>query len=248
MQSLGLIGGTGLDHWGTAAKSHDISNIYGQPSANLAEYHVGNVQVFFLPRHGEQHQIPPHAVNYRANIDAFRQLEVAGIVAVNAVGGISRQNSPGTLTVPDQLIDYTWGRAHTYSMTAGDQLQHAEFAGPFDGRLRSGLIKAAASAGVDVTDGGCVGVIQGPRLETAAEIKRFKRDGCDLVGMTTMPEAALAREAGLDYASLCINSNWAAGLEDEPVTMAAIEATLAEAMVRVRKLLGILFEEFSDAR
>ena len=248
MNRLGLIGGTGLDRWGTVTKSHDISSVYGQPSANLAEYHVGNVQVYFLPRHGEQHQIPPHAVNYQANIDALRQLEVAGIVAVNAVGGISSQNSPGTLTVPDQLIDYTWGRAHTYSMAAGDELQHAEFAGPFDGRLRSCLIRAAASSGVDVTDGGCVGVTQGPRLETTAEIRRFKRDGCDLVGMTTMPEAALAREAGLDYASLCINANWAAGLEDEPVTMAAIEATLTDAMVRVRTLLDVFFEEFSNAR
>jgi len=248
MQRLGLIGGTGLDSWGTATRSHEISGIYGQPSTGLSEYQIGDVRVYFLPRHGEKHQIPPHAVNYRANIDAFRQLEVEGIIAVNAVGGISRRNSPGTLTVPDQLIDYTWGRAHTFSMIAGDELLHAEFAGPFDGRLRPGLIKAAANARVDVADGGCVGVTQGPRLETAAEIRRYKHDGCDLVGMTTMPEAALAREAGLDYASLCINSNWAAGLEEEPVNMAAIEATLADAMVRVRNLLSVFFEEFSNVR
>jgi 5'-deoxy-5'-methylthioadenosine phosphorylase len=243
---LGLIGGTGLDHWGTATRSHDISSAYGQPSAGLSEYHLGDLQVFFLPRHGGQHQIPPHAVNYRANIDAFRQLQVEGIIAVNAVGGISSANRPGTLTVPDQLIDYTWGRAHTFSMTDADDLLHAEFAEPFDGDLRLRLLKAAASAGVDVSDGGCVGVSQGPRLETAAEIRRFKQDGCDLVGMTSMPEAALAREAGLDYACLCINANWAAGLEQEPVTMAAIEATLAEAMVKVRRLLGKFFEEFSN--
>ena len=248
MQRLGLIGGTGLDHWGTATRSHDISSAYGQPSAALSEYHLGDLQVFFLPRHGEQHQIPPHAVNYQANIDAFRQMQVEGIIAVNAVGGISSENRPGTLTVPDQLIDYTWGRAHTFSATAVDDLLHAEFAGPFDGHLRSGLLKAAAAARVDVNYGGCVGVTQGPRLETAAEIKRFKQDGCDLVGMTSMPEAALAREAGLDYASLCINANWAAGLEQEPVTMAAIEATLAEAMVKVRVLLDKIFEELSDVR
>ena len=248
MQSLGLIGGTGLDCWGKATRSHDIGSIYGRPSAAVAEFQVADLQVFFLPRHGEQHQIPPHAVNYQANIDVFRQLKVEGVIAVNAVGGISSRNQPGTLTVPDQLIDYTWGRAHTFSVTATDDLQHAEFAGPFDGRLRSLLINTATAAAVDVVDGGCVGVTQGPRLETAAEIRRFERDGCDLVGMTSMPEAPLAREAGLDYASLCINANRAAGLEETPVTMEAINATLVDAMVRVRKLLDQFFVEFSNAR
>ena len=248
MQGLGLIGGSGLDRWGNATRSHKISSIYGQPSADLTEFYVGDTPVFFLPRHGEQHEIAPHAVNYQANIDAFRQVGVNGIIAVNAVGGISSHNQPGTLTVPDQLIDYTWGRAHTFSMTAGDNLQHVEFAGPFEGRLRSELLKAAVLARLKVTDGGCVGVSQGPRLETAAEIRRYQQDGCDLVGMTSMPEAALAREAGLDYASLCINANWAAGLEQEPVNMEAIGATLAEAMIKVRKLLGILFKEFSYVR
>ena len=244
MQRLGLIGGTGLDHFGKAAMSHDIDGVYGRPSASLAEYRIGDLQVFFLPRHGDQHELPPHAVNYRANIDAFRQLEVDGIIAVNAVGGITSPNQPGTLCVPDQLIDYTWGRAHTFSMAAGDELMHSEFAGPFDGRLRPGLLKAAAISKVDVIDGGCVGVSQGPRLETAAEIRRFKRDGCDIVGMTSMPEASLAREAGLDYASLCVTSNRAAGLEQEPVTMTAIEATLGLAMIEVRNLLGQFFKEF----
>jgi len=244
MIRLGLIGGSGLDHWGTAVRSHSLESVYGRPSADLAEYQVGKLHLYFLPRHGKQHEIPPHAINYRANIDVFKQLEVAGIVAVNAVGGITRHNPPGALSIPDQLIDYTWGRAHTFSMTAADDLLHTEFAGPFDGRLRTGLIKAATVAGVDVVDGGCVAVSQGPRLETAAEIRRFKRDGCDLVGMTSMPEAALAREAGLDYATLCVSANWAAGLDDEPVSMAAIEATLADAMIRLRSLLGKFFEEF----
>jgi purine nucleoside phosphorylase len=245
MRRLGLIGGTGLDHWGTAVRSHEIKGIYGQPSAALAEYHVGNLQLFFLPRHGKQHEFPPHAVNYRANIDAFRQMQVEGIIAVNAVGGISGNNQSGTLTVPDQLIDYTWGRESTYILDAID-LAHAEFAEPFEGKVRSGLINAAAVSGVPVTDGGCVAVTQGPRLETAAEIKRLERDGCDVVGMTSMPEAILAREAGLDYASLCINANRAAGLEQEPVSMDAIVSTLASAMIKVRKLLGEFFQEFSN--
>ena len=243
---LGLIGGTGLDNFGNAARLHEISTTFGQPSASLAEYGIGDLQVFFLPRHGNQHQIPPHAVNYQANIDAFRQLEVEGIVAVNAVGGISSGYPPGVLSIPDQLIDYTWGRAHTFGMAEGDELLHIEFSEPFEGCCRRGLLKAATLAGINAVDGGCVGVSQGPRLETGAEIKRFKQDGCDLVGMTSMPEASLAREAGLDYASLCITANWAAGLEEEAVTMAAIEATLAQAMVRVRKLLGLFFEEFSN--
>ena len=246
MYRLGLIGGTGLDNWGTAARSQSIDSVYGSPSATPAEFRMGDLRLFFLPRHGKQHEIPPHAVNYRANIDIFRKLEVEGIVAVNAVGAISSHNFPGTLTIPDQLIDYTWGRAHTFSMTTSDKLLHAEFAAPFNGRVRTGLIKAATDASVDVIDGGCIGVSQGPRLETAAEIRRFRQDGCDLVGMTSMPEAALAREAGLDYASLCINANWAAGLDDEPVSMEAIEATLAVAMIKVRKLLGTFFEEFPN--
>ena len=243
MQRLGLIGGTGLDHWGEAVNTLAITSVYGQPSAVLTEYHYGDSQIFFLPRHGPGHAIPPHAVNYRANIDAFKQLQVEGIIAINAVGGISSSNAPGTVTVPDQLIDYTWGRAHSFSLTADDPLQHVEFAGPFDGDLRAGLLRAAAMAEVDVNIGGCIAVSQGPRLETAAEIQRFKQDGCDMVGMTSMPEASLAREAGMEYASLCVNANWGAGLEEEPVTMTAIELTLKDAMNKVRNILTVLFEE-----
>lgn len=245
---LGLIGGTGLDQFGPPESSHIIDTAYGRPSASLAEYRVGNTEVFFLPRHGKRHQLPPHAVNYRANIEAFRLLEVAGIIAVNAVGGITEAHAPGTLCLPDQLIDYTWGRAHTFSMGAGDALSHVEFAAPFDGRLRTGLLSAANGASFDVIDGGCIGVCQGPRLETAAEIKRLRQDGCDLVGMTSMPEAVLAREAGLDYASLCVSANWAAGVGQEAVTINGIKATLEAAMVRVRELLERYFEELSNAR
>ena len=248
MRRFGLIGGTGLDHFGKAVRSHDIDSSFGKPSARLDEFHVGQSQVFFLPRHGRQHEFPPHAVNYRANIDAFRKLGVEGIVAVNAVGGITKAHPPGTLSLPDQLIDYTWGREHTFSMLAGDELQHIEFANPFDGQLHPGLLKAAAKADIEVVNGGCIGVSQGPRLETAAEVRRFGQDGCDLIGMTTMPEAALAREARLDYACISITSNWAAGLELEPVTMKAIETTLEGAMFMVRKLLAQFFEEISDDR
>ena len=248
MRRFGLIGGTGLDHFGPAIDSHHIDGEFGRPSAPPAEYRLGDNRVFFIPRHGERHQFPPHAVNYRANVDAFRQLRVEGIVAVNAVGGITPAYPPGALSLPDQLIDYTWGRAHTFSMAEDDELSHVEFGAPFDGKLRRALLGLAARAGIEVVAGGCVAVSQGPRLETAAEIRRFGQDGCDLVGMTSMPEAALAREAGLDYACLCVTANWAAGIGQEPVSMAAIEATLSGAMKKVRKLLGLFFEEGSNAR
>ena len=244
---LGLIGGTGLDEFGPAEASHIVDTAYGRPSASLAEYKVGDTRVFFLPRHGKRHQLPPHAVNYRANIEAFRQLEVDGVIAINAVGGITGAYAPGTLCLPDQLIDYTWGRAHTFSMGAGDALWHIEFAAPFDGPLRSALLGAAKAVAIEVKDGGCVGVCQGPRLETAAEIKRLKQDGCDLVGMTSMPEAALAREAGLDYASICVSANWAAGVGKQAVNMADIEATLKDGMKAVRALLERFFKEPADA-
>lgn len=248
MKRLGLIGGTGLDRWSDVSNARQLNTVYGEPSAALSEYDLGKIKVFFLPRHGDRHQIPPHAVNYQANIDVFKTLEVDGIVAVNAVGGIRSDLREGMLVIPDQLVDYTWGRAHSFSMDAGTGLLHCEFAHPFNGFVRDTLIRSALLASVDVVDGACIGVTQGPRLETAAEVRRLKHDGCDLVGMTTMPEAALAREAGLDYSSLSIVANPAAGLGDEPLGMAKIEATLDTAMVNVRKLLKRFFEEFSNVR
>ena len=134
-------------------------------------------------------------------------------------------------------MDYTWGRLHSFSHEEGRPLQHVEFGDPFDPPLRGALLLAAATAGVDSVDGACLAVTQGPRLETSAEVARLQRDGCDLVGMTSMPEAALAREAGLPYASVCVVANWAAGVTDEPITMEAIEATLDSAMGQVRRLL-----------
>lgn len=246
MRRLGLIGGSGLGHWTGNGKKHEVEGPYGRPSAPLVEFGHGKLQVFFLPRHGERHEIPPHAVNYRANVHALRQAGAEGIVAVNAVGGISEGNPPGALVLPDQLIDYTWGRQHSFSLTASDELAHVDFSQPFAGTLRVHLLRAAESADLELADGGCLGVTQGPRLETAAEIRRMRSDGCDLVGMTTMPEAALAREAGLDYASLCISANWAAGLGGETVSMEAIDTTLAAAMTKVRKLLETLFREIAN--
>lgn len=237
MSRIALIGGTGLDEWGGEARERRLDTPFGTPSDAVHEFNSGEHSLLFLPRHGRKHRIPPHRVNYRANLHALRELEAEAVIAVNAVGGIGPECGPGVLAVPDQLIDYTWGRVHSFSDDEHTPLQHVEFAEPFDSGLRKGLLRAAHAAGLAALDGGCVAVSQGPRLETVAEIARFRRDGCDLVGMTSQPEAALARELKMPYASLCVVANWAAGVTDEAITMSAIERTLREAMVRVRQLL-----------
>lgn len=234
---LGLIGGTGLDRWGEALSTRLPKTNWGTPSGPLQLFRHGGLELLFLPRHGPDHRIPPHRVNYRANIEALAAAAVDAVIAVNAVGGITERFGPGILAVPDQLIDYTWGRAHSFSDGENEPLQHAEFAAPFDGELRHRLVAAGMAAGAAPHNGGCIAVTQGPRLETAAEVARFARDGCDLVGMTSMPEAALAREAGLPYACIAVVANWAAGISEEPITMAAIEETLAQAMHGVRAII-----------
>ena len=237
---LGLIGGTGALDVFEVHEERALDTAFGEPSAAVTRVTLGDNEAWFLARHGRPHRIPPHRINYRANIDGFKQLGVEGIVAINAVGGLDPALPPGTLVIPDQLIDYTWNRIHSFSDDSDSPLLHVEFARPFDGRLRQGLLSAADAAGIGVIDSGCVAVTQGPRLETAAEVRRLQRDGCSVVGMTSMPEAALAREAGLDYASLCVVANPAAGLEDEPISIDAIERVLAGAMENVVRLLASL--------
>ncbi|MGI9251610.1 MAG: S-methyl-5'-thioinosine phosphorylase [Pseudohongiellaceae bacterium] len=205
----------------------------------------GEGECLFLARHGGDHSIPPHLINYRANIDALRRMGARRILAVNAVGGIHSNLAPGSFAVPDQIIDYTYGREHTFNLgNHGDAIEqqthspmeqvgvlHIDFTNPYSEPMRQSVLNAAREAIKTNTtltgtgsspylmDGGVYGCTQGPRFETAAEIKRMKTDGCDMVGMTGMPEAALAREVGLDYASLCMSVNWAAGLSDENLTL-----------------------------
>jgi len=210
---------------------------WGSPSGPLCAYEQAACRLLFLARHGPKHSIAPHAVNYRANLWALREAGARTVIAVNAVGGIAQTCRSGLIVLPDQLIDYTWGRPHSYGDEAGAAVSHIDFTAPFSPALAAQLGRAAEAASVPVIHGACLGVTQGPRLETAAEIQRLRRDGCDLVGMTSMPEAALARELGLEYASLCVVSNLAAGLDSAPLRMADIEATLAQAMVGVRKIL-----------
>jgi len=238
--SLAIIGGTGALDLFDVREEKRVETPYGRPSAALARVRFGTLEGWFLARHGRPHRIPPHRINYRANIDALHRLGVERIVAINAVGSMDPACGAGALVLPDQLIDYTWGRTHSFSDDDISPLRHIEFAKPFAGPARSALLAAAARAGVACVDGGCLAVTQGPRLETAAEVRRLSRDGATLVGMTAMPEAALAREAGMDYASLCVVANAAAGLDDEPISEDAIREVLAGAMGRARALLEAL--------
>jgi 5'-methylthioinosine phosphorylase len=198
---------------------------------------LGNSDVVFLPRHGHAHTIPPHRVNYRANIWALRESGVHSVIAVAAVGGISQQLPPGRLAFPHQIIDYTWSRQHTYFEDDLDRVTHIDFTEPYSEPLRQLLIRAARQLELEAVEQGTYAATQGPRLETAAEIDRLERDGCSMVGMTGMPEAALARELGLAYASCAVVANWAAGRGTGPISMQDIESSLVGGMANVRRLL-----------
>ncbi|MBL39226.1 MAG: 5'-methylthioadenosine phosphorylase [Xanthomonadales bacterium] len=237
---LAVIGGTGALEMFRKLRSTAMTTPFGAPSDRPRQVDVGGSEVWFLARHGDPHRIPPHKINYRANIHALKVLGVDSVLAINAVGGLVPGLSAGTMVAPDQLIDYTWGRAHTFSDGGSAPLRHIDFTHPFDGPLRERLLVAAGRAGHEVVDGGCHAVTQGPRLETAAEVSRLAADGCDLVGMTAMPEAALAREAGLDYASLCVVANAGAGLEDGPITEDDIHRVLQAAMRNVKDVIVAL--------
>ena len=231
--ALGVIGGTGLYRLAglQASESLELQTPYGVPSGPIRIGMLHGARVAFLARHGEDHALPPHKVNYRANIHALQQLGIRRVLALNTVGGIAADCGPRVLALPDQIIDYTWGRIGTFCEEAGTAVQHAEFAEPYGASMRADLLDAACRAGVSMRASGCYGATQGPRLETRAEIARMQRDGCDLVGMTGMPEAALARELELDYACLAVVANWAAGCD--PAGAAAVPITLAEVLRNV---------------
>jgi 5'-methylthioadenosine phosphorylase/5'-methylthioinosine phosphorylase len=240
--SLCIIGGTGLARLAEfqVDRRETVSTPWGEPSAPLSWGSLKAKPVVFLPRHGESHNIPPHRINYRANLWALKQAGVSQIVAVAAVGGITAAMAPARITIPDQLIDYTWGRSSTFFEDELEHVTHIDFTNPYTAALRARLLEAGAKAGVGPHDGGVYGCTQGPRLETMAEIRRLERDGCDLVGMTGMPEAALARELGIDYACCAVVANWAAGKTDTEITMEDIEQNLQKGMADVARLLSEL--------
>ncbi len=237
---LALIGGTGLYSFPELEKveKKSITTPFGEPSAPvvLGEFH--GARLAFLARHGESHSIAPHNVNYRANLWALHSLGARRVVGVNAVGGIRSDMQPCAVAIPDQIIDYTHGRYTSYCDRDGAEVVHIDFSEPYSALLRQALLSAAVSAQVAVIDGGTYAATQGPRLETRAEIARLRRDGCDLVGMTGMPEAVLARELGVDYACLALVANWAAGCGDAAeISLDEIYSNLASATAVVPKIV-----------
>ncbi len=236
---LAIIGGSGLTalHGLEITRQEIQETPYGAPSGPLTFGKLNNKEIVFLPRHGNPHVLPPHMVNYRANIQALKENGVENIIAVNTVGGITMEMYPGRLVIPDQIIDYTWGRKHTYFEENIDQVSHIDFTHPYDEKLRQVLVNSGHKTKLGCHDGGTYGATQGPRLETAAEIIRMETDGCDLVGMTGMPETALARELEINYASVCLVVNWAAGKSDDVITMDNIEKNLVDGIKNVCKLL-----------
>lgn len=238
---LAIIGGTGL----TQLANLEITNRqvmrtpYGEPSGALTFGTIKQHEVVFLARHGYGHTIPPHKVNYRANLWALKDAGVQRVISVSSVGGVRDDLLPGVLVVPDQIIDYTHGREFTYFDGHERSVVHIDFSHPYSSPLRRQILTAAQQAGVSCLDGGVYAATQGPRLETAAEINRMERDGADMVGMTGMPEAVLAREIGLDYATIALVVNDAAGRRSsrDGVRMDSVAAVIPAGMKQVRNIL-----------
>lgn len=230
-----MIGGTGI--YALAAlegeQVFEGETVFGAPSAPVRVGRIAGRRVAFMARHGEGHSVPPHRVNYRANLRRLSDMGVRRVLAINAVGGITERFGPRVIAVPDQLIDYTWGRVGSICDEPGTPVLHVDFGDPYTESLRQAVLAAGRKTGVELVDGACYGATQGPRLETRAEIARMRRDGCDLVGMTGMPEAALAREMGLDYACLALVANWAAGCTASGVVDRVEEITLSEVLANV---------------
>ena len=243
MARLGLIVGSGALDWDLGWQQvGGRETAFGAASAALLQGTAGAHDIFAIARHGVPHRYAPHALNYRANLTLLAEAGVQAVIALNTVGGISDFARTEALLLPDQIIDYTWGRAASFN--ADDDVRHIDFSQPYDGRLRRALLSAALQTDVPLHDGGVMGVTQGPRLETAAEIQRMARDGCAMVGMTGMPEAVLAQELGLPLAALAIVVNPAAGLAAEAVDMEDIRRASANGMTSAARLLGAFFEAF----
>lgn len=238
-EQYAIIIGSGFDTLAGGQTLLTPINTYGQPSAALQRVTINDSDVLTMRRHGAKHTLAPHAINYRANLVALKDAGATSIIALHTVGVVTERDC-GQLAVPSQLLDYTWGREHTLYDTAAGAVEHIEFTEPFSATLRSQLLAAAVAAGVGCYDGGVYATLQGPRLETAAEVDRLQRDGADYVGMTAMPEAALARELDLHYASLSLLVNPAAGRGDGPIHD-AVEANTAKARAGTMMLLEQLF-------
>lgn len=246
--TIAIIGGSGLDQLAGLENKQSIQKDtpFGAHSEGVCQFTMGdlNTQVIFLPRHGDHHQYPPHGVNYRANMWLLKSLGVSKVLACNVVGGISAAMSPRTLLVPHQIIDYTWGREHTYfdgqhsnTSFVGKNVEHIDFTQPFCEALRQRIVLFLEQQSISHVNYGTYACTQGPRLETAAEVSRLMKDGCDIVGMTAMPEAALAKELGLHYAALNLVVNWAPGVADEELSMDVIMQLVESEIAKIREFL-----------
>lgn len=231
-----LIGGSGFEGNDVIRVTEEVemTTPYGAPSAPIVFGTLGGVEIAFLRRHGVRHEYAPHRVPYRANLWALSKLKVSGVIAVGTVGGIAPALGPGALAVPDQLIDYTWGREVTYFDSPETGVRHVDMTWPFDRSLSRRLIMAAGRLGIPVEERGVYAATQGPRLETAAEVERMRRDGADMIGMTLYPECALARELDLSYAGLCVSVNHAAGMGEsaESIDFEGLKDAVAKAVLR----------------
>ena len=239
MADIAIIGGTGLTSLKNLAitERQILQTPFGEPSGPITRGVLNGKEVVFLARHGYGHTIPPHKINYRANLWTLKEIGIKRVIAVAAVGGIRADLAPGSIVIPDQIIDYTWSRNATYFDEGLSHVTHIDFSYPYCEELRQALLAAAKRASLAVAASGTYGATQGPRLETAAEVNRLERDGCDMIGMTGMPEAALARELDLCYASCAVVANQAAGRGPSEITMQDIERNLSAGMDKVRALL-----------
>jgi 5'-methylthioinosine phosphorylase len=238
---LGIIGGTGLAQLENlkVLRRQIARTPYGEASQPLVFGELAGKEVVFLARHGGGHTIPPHAVNYRANIWALHSVGVKSLLAIATVGGISSDLNAGDIVLPNQIIDYTHGRNNTYHDGVELPVMHIDFTEPYSADLRDTFKRSAQNLGQLLHDGGVYACAQGPRLETAAEINRFERDGATIVGMTGMPEAALARELSISYAALCPVVNQAAGRGDSAhgIHYEAMMTKLEQTMQKIRAMI-----------
>lgn len=246
MAHIGIIGGSGLTGLENLeiVRREVVRTPYGEPSAPIVFGNLGGKEVLFLPRHGPGHTIPPHQINYRANIWALKEVGVSKVIAVAAVGAITNLE-PSLILVPDQIIDYTSGREHTFFDGESRLVTHVDFTNPYCNELREELIEAIKASGIKGVYQATYAATQGPRFETAAEIKRLKRDGADIVGMTGMPEAGLAREKDLCYATIAVSANPAAGMTDDIIDIRQVERNLETGMKYVRKILELAIPAIS---
>ncbi len=248
---IAIIGGSGLTRLANLEITHRqiVRTPYGEPSGPLTFGRIGSSELVFLARHGYGHTLAPHEINYRANLWALHSKGITRVISVCTVGGIAPGLTAGTIAVPDQIIDYTWGRPSTYFEGAEQPVTHVDFTYPYSEDLRRIVMESAREVGLPLVDGGTYAAVQGPRLETKAEIDRLERDGATMVGMTGMPEAALARELGLAYATLAVVVNAAAGrgTSARAISLDDIGRVIEESMAKVRTIVAKLVERHGGA-